>query len=137
MKKYGYAWYEPYKIVSLLGREETERRLGSKDGKFQISIKVWNFPSNWKLFFIPKIVGEIIETENGNSIVLMQLAVSITDLLIVLGICTFVCFLMQVSVLIYAPILWIAAALVTIYWKSVRKRFGKRLELLLKAQGQN
>lgn len=137
MKKYRCAWYEPYKIVSPLAREEVERRLGSKDGKFQISIKVWNFPSNWKLFFIPKIVGEVMEAEDGNSIVLMQLAVSITDLLIVLGICTFVCFFMQVSVLIYAPILWMAAALVTIYWKSVRKRLGKRLEMILKAQEQD
>ena len=137
MKKYRSVWYEPYIIVSPSTREETERRLGSKDGKFQISIKVWNFPSNWKLFVIPKIVGDIMETEDGNSIVLMQLAVSITDLLIALGICTFACFFMQVSVLIYAPILWMAAALVTLYWKSVRKRFGKRLERLLKAQEQD
>lgn len=155
MRKYSSAWYEPYKIETLFNQSEIERRLGSqiavkiilmrltddgflsldreiKDGQFQISIRMWKLPANWKLFFLPKIVGEIVETEDGTNIVLMRIEVSITDLLVVLGICTFVCFFMRISVLVYAPILWLSVALVTIYWKSARKRFGKRLEMLLK-----
>lgn len=112
--------------------EEIEKRLGSKNGKFQISTRMWNLPSNWKLFFLPRLVGEIIETEDGNGIVLMWLEVSITDLLIVLTIYTCICFFMQIGVLVYAPILWLAVALVTIYWQFTRKRFGKRLAMLLK-----
>ena len=148
-------WYEPYKILTLFNQSEIERRLMSpiaakiilmrvtdngflsldreiKDGKFQISTRMWKFPSNWKLFFLPKIVGEIVETEDGTSIVLMWLEVSITDLLIDLAIYTCVCFFMKISVWVYAPILWLAIVLVTIYWKLARKRYGKRLEMLLK-----
>ena len=122
--------------MTTLTREETERRLGSIDGKFQISSRMWNFPSNWKLFFLPKIVGEIIEVEDGTSIVLMRIKVSITDLLIALFAYTCLCFFMQISVLIYAPILWMAVILIIIYWKSARNRFGKRLERILKAEIQ-
>lgn len=155
MSNYRSAWYEPYKILTLFNQSEIERRLMSqiavkiilmrvtnngflsldreiKDGKFQISTRMWKFPSNWKLFFHPKIVGEIVETEDGTSIVLMWLEVSITDLLIALAIFTCACFFMKISVWIYAPILWLAIALVTIYWKLARKRYGKRLEMLLK-----
>lgn len=136
MNKYRGAWYEPYKIVTTLTREETERRLGSIDGKFQISSRMWNLPSNWELFFLPKIVGEIIEVEDGTSIVLMRIKVSITDLLLAFVAYTCLCFFMQISVLIYAPILWLAVILIIIYWKSARNRFGKRLEMLLKAEIQ-
>ncbi len=136
MKKCRGAWYEPYKIMTPLTPEEIEKRLGSKNGKFQISTRMWNLPSNWKLFFLPKIAGEIIEAEDGKGIVLIWLKVSIIDLMIALAIYACVCFFMRVSVLIYAPILWVAVALVTIYWKSARNRFGKRLEMLLKAEIQ-
>lgn len=135
MKKYE-AWYEPYKIITPLTPEEIEKTLGSKNGKFQISTRMWNLPSNWKLFFLPKIAGEIIEAEDGKGIVLIWLKVSIIDLMIALAIYACVCFFMRISVLIYAPILWLAVAFVTIYWKSARNRFGKRLEVLLKAEIQ-
>ena len=94
------------------------------------------FTVELETFFLPKIVGEIIESEDGKGIVLMRLRVSVIDLLIALAIYACVCFFMRVSVLIYAPILWTAVAVVTIYWKSARNRFGKRLEMLLKAEIQ-
>lgn len=155
MGKHNRAWYEPYKIETLFNQSEIERRLMSqiaikiilmrvtdngflsldreiKDGQFRISIRMWKLPANLRPFFLPKIVGEIVETEEGTSIVLMRLEVSITDLLIVLAIYTCICFFMQIGVLVYAPILWLAVALVTIYWQFTRKRFGKRLAMLLK-----
>lgn len=152
MKKYRSAWHEPYKIETLLNKSEIEERLGSqigvkiilmrttdfgllsldreiKDGKFQISPKL---PMNWWLFFHPKIVGEIVETEDDTRIVLMWMEVSITDLLVVLASYTYICYVAQISVLVYASTLCLVAALVTICWQSARKRFGKRLKMLLK-----
>lgn len=155
MGKHSRAWYEPYKIETLFKQSEIERRLMSqiavkiilmrvtddgflsldreiKDGQFRISIRMWKLPAYLRPFFLPKIVGEIVETEDGTSIVLMRLEVSITDLLIMLAISTCICFFMQISVLVYAPILWLAVGLITIYWQLARKRFGKRLAMLLK-----
>ncbi|MBD5449461.1 MAG: hypothetical protein HDR28_04765 [Lachnospiraceae bacterium] len=149
------AWYEPYKIETLLNQSEIERRLGSqiavkiilmrltddgflsldreiKDGRFRISIRMWKLPANWRTFFLPNIEGEIVEAEDDTRIVLMWLEVSIIDLLIFLAIYIFVCFFMQISVLVCASILWLAVGLITIYWQFARKRFGKRLEMLLK-----
>lgn len=149
------AWYEPYKIETLFNQSEIERRLGSqmavkiilmrltddgflslnrkiKDGRFRISIRMWKLPANWRTFFLPNIVGEIVEAEDDTRIVLMWLEVSIIDLLIFLAIYIFVCFFMQISVLVCASILWLAVGLITIYWQFARKRFGKRLKMLLK-----
>lgn len=149
------AWYEPYKIETLLNQSEIERRLGSqiavkiilmrltddgflsldreiKDGQFRISIRMWKLPADWRPFFFPNIVGEIVEAEDDTRIVLMWLEVSIIDLLIFLAIYACVCFFMQISVLVCASILWLAVGLITVYWQFARKRFGKRLEMLLK-----
>ena len=155
MGKYSRAWYEPYKIETLFNQSEIERRLESqiavkiilmrltgdgflslnreiKDGQFRISIRMWKLPADWRPFFLPKIVGEIVETEDDTRIVLMWLEVSIIDLLIVLAIYTCVCFFMQISVLVCASILWLAFGLITIYWQFTRIRFGERLKMLLK-----
>ena len=51
-------WYEPYKIMTPLTPEEIEKRLESKNGKFQISTKMWNLPSNWKLFSSLRLWGK-------------------------------------------------------------------------------
>ena len=149
------AWYEPYKIETLLNQSEIERRLGSqlavkiilmrltddgflsldreiKDGRFRISIRMWKLPADWRPFFLPKIVGEIIETEDDTRIVLMWIEVRIIDLLFFFAIYTCVCFFMQISVLVCASILWLAIGLITIYWQFSRNRFGKRLKMLLK-----
>lgn len=149
------AWYEPYKIETLFTQLEIERRLGSqiavkiilmrltddgflsldreiKDGRFRISIRMWKLPADWRPFFFPKIVGEIVETKDDTRIVQMWLEVSIIDLLIVLAIYTCVCFFIQVSVLVCASILWLTVGLITIYWQFARKRFGERLKMLLK-----
>lgn len=155
MGKYSRAWYEPYKIETLFNQSEIERRLESqiavkiilmrltddgflslnreiKDGQFRISMRMWKLPADWRPFFLPKIVGEIVETEDDTRIVLMWLEVSIIDLLIVLAIYTCVCFFMQISVLVYASILWLAIGVITIYWQFARICFGERLKMFLK-----
>ena len=154
------AWYEPYKIVTTLNQVEIERRLRSEiavrillmrlendgflylereisDGKFRISTIMQRQPSQWNFFFLPEIVGDITETEDGSSMVLICLKAYITDLLIAFAIYTCVCILLQIGVFLYALILLPTYALIRMYWKSVRKRFGERFEMLLRTNIQN
>lgn len=154
------AWYEPYKIVTSLNQVEIERRLKSEiavqilmmrikdngflsmereisDGKFRISTVMQRQPSQWNFFFLPEIVGDITETEDGNSMVLICLKTYITDLLIAFAMYTCVCILLQIGIFMYALILFFAYALIRLYWKFVRKRFGEQLEMLLRSNTQN
>ena len=154
------AWYEPYKIVTPLTQVEIERRLMSEiavrillmrskndgflslereisNGKFQMSTVMQRQPSQWNFFFLPEIVGDITETEDGSSMVLICLKAYITDLLIVFAVYTCVCILLQIGVFLYALILLPAYALIRLYWKLARNRFGERFEMLLRSNTQN
>lgn len=154
------AWYEPYKIVTSLKQVQIERRLRSEiavrillmrlkddgflslereisDGKFRISTVLQRCPLQWNFFFLPEIVGDITETEDGNSIVLICLKTYITDLLIAFVVYTCVCILLQIGVFLYALILFLAYALIRLYWKSARNCFGERFEMLLRSNTQN
>lgn len=156
MRKNKGAWYEPYKIVTSLNQVQIERRLKSEiavrillmrlkddgflslereisDGKFRISIVMQRRPLQWYFFFLPEVMGDITETEDGNSMVLICLKPYITDLLIAFVVYTCVCILLQIGVFLYVLILFLAYALIRLYWKSARKRFGERFEMLLRA----
>lgn len=107
------------------------------DGNFRIFTVMQQQPSRWNFFFLPEIAGDITETEDGSSMVLIWLKTYITDLLIAFAVYTCVCILLQIGVFLYGLILLPAYALIRLYWNSMRKRFGERFEMLLRTNIQN
>ena len=147
-------WYEPYKIVTTLGKGETKKRIESKIalgssislegyllyGKEIDSRQYRLYISHREIFApqggvfnpnLPRVVLEIITDFDGYNTTLFWIKPRIFWNSIPLILYTLFCIDRQVNILIYTFFLCLGVFLFGKYWKFVRKRVGEWLEELL------
>lgn len=147
MKEYKSSWNEPYKIVTVLDKGETIKRLESKiafdywwheqgylfhgkktkDGKYRVKVSSQKMRNP----FLPKVVIEVFADSDGKGIVLFRVKPYPMSWSFTLAFGTGWFIFTPLPVLLYAVCLCLGAFMYIKDWGYVRQCVGKWLEELM------
>ena len=147
-------WYEPYKIVTVLNKNEVETRIRNKaaavhnfwlfgrerdinEGRFRLYVSTDMVPPRGKNPYLPNARGEIVVDAKGRSIVFVWLELPMKTVLFDLLFYFDLLLWKKGNVLLYALLLFLYAFLLMKYWDFARRRIGEKLEELMEAEDKN